>query len=133
MSGRLEEIIDEMPPGMDRAVLRVLEKRNGKAMAIQKAEFHQAVKALGFGTGVSPATLDRQVRMAVASWRKQGVLICSSSGDGGYFLAATRDEFDEFIQREIIDKIVDMSETKDAMIAAAIARWGEGLQMGLGL
>lgn len=133
MKSRLEEILDEMPYGFVERVGTVLEHYQGKEKAASKPALIDSLKRLGFGTGVSPATLERQLRIAIVALRKRGALICSDSGDGGYFVARTRDEYDEFVEREYKGKIQDMQETVDAMNAAARARWGEGLQMGLGL
>lgn len=131
MTGRLEEILSEIPYGFVERVGTVLEHYIGKDKAVSKAQLMDSLKLLGFGNGLSPTTFERQVRIAIVALRKRGALICSSSGDGGYYVARTRDEYDEFVEREYKGKIQDMQETVDAMNAKARDRWGEGIQMGL--
>jgi hypothetical protein len=130
-AGRLDDILAEIPYGFVERVGTVLEGYAGKEHAASKAQLMESLKRLGFGVDLSPATFERQVRLAIVALRKRGALICSSSGDGGYYLAANREEYDEFVEREYKGKIVDMQETVDAMNQAARSRWGEGLQMGL--
>lgn len=131
MRGRVDEIIMEMEPGLVRAVARALEKRVGQEHALQKPDLLKLVRGQGFGGQISAATLERQARMAIVTLRKSGVLVCSRSGEGGYFLAASRAEYEEFIEREYRAKIRDMSETAGAMDRAARAQFGEGVQLGL--
>ena len=133
MSGRLDEILAEIPFGFVERVGTVLEHYVGKERSISKAELMNSLQRLGFGNGTSPATFERQVRIAIVALRKKGAPICSSSGDGGYFVAMNRFEYDEFVEREYKGKIQDMQETVDAMNATARTRWGEGVQMGLGI
>lgn len=131
MAERLDAIIDQMEPGLERAVARIMEKRIGQNKAVQKPELLKLVRSLGFGADLAPSTLERQVRMAIVSLRKTGTLICSSSGDGGYFLAGSKGEYEEFIEREYGSKIRDMAATKAAMDQAARSQFGEGQQLGL--
>ena len=130
-STRIADIIEQMDAGLDRAVLRCLEKREGAVMSIQKLDLMHDLNRMGFGTRLKFSTFERQVRSCVVDLRKRGHLICSSSGDVGYYLAATRTEYDEFVEREYEGRIKDMQETVDAMDASAKARWGTGVQMGL--
>jgi hypothetical protein len=60
----------------------------------------------------------------VAELRKLGHLVCSSSGDGGYYLARDLGEYNEFSQVEYRSKIIDMAETLRAMDQAAGKRFG---------
>ncbi len=131
MAGRLEEILAEIPYGFIERVGTVLEKYVGKEHSVSKPVLMESLQRLGFGNGLSTATFERQVRIAIVALRKKGALICSSSGDGGYFVAKDRVEYDEFVEREYKGKIQDMQETVDAMNAKARERWGEGIQMGL--
>lgn len=134
MSGKvtpIAEIIEQMDAGLDRAVLRCLEKRVGEKMAVQKPDLLFDLNRMGFGTRLQHDTFERQVRTCIVLLRKRGQLICSSSGGGGYYLANDLAEFDEFVEREYRGKIQDMQETVDAMCAAARKRWGTGVQMGM--
>lgn len=123
-STRIGEIIEQMDAGLDRAVLRCLEKREGAILSIQKLDLMHDLNRMGFGTRLKFSTFERQVRTCIVDLRKRGYLICSSSGDTGYYLAATRAEFDDFIQREYMGRIVDMQETVMAMEGEAKRRWG---------
>lgn len=127
----ISDIIDQMEAGLDRAVLRCLEKRVGEAKAVQKPELLFDLNRMGFGSRLSRETFERQVRRAIVELRNQGQLICSNSGGGGYYLAADLAEFDEFIEREYRGRIRDLQATVDVMTRAATDRWGNGVQMGL--
>lgn len=127
----IAEIIEQMDAGLDRAVLSVLQKRVGEKMAIQKADLLFNLNSTGFGSRLSHETFERQVRRCIVELRNAGQLICSSSGGGGYYLAADMNEFDEFIEREYRGRIRELQGTVDVMTKAAVDRWGSGIQMGL--
>lgn len=105
-----EHLIETIPVGTERAVLSVLRFHIGLSNAINKEQLMLALEKTGFKLAD-----ERQVRAAIVSLRKQGVTICSSSTDSGYFLAADGEEFAEFVNREYLKKIRDMSETAQAM------------------
>lgn len=105
-----ERLIKELPTGADRSVLRVLSYHQGQAEAIQKPDLMAECAKLG--TRLSD---ERQIRLVIVRLRKQGIPICSSSGDSGYFLAASMAEYQEFRGREYVKKIQDMRETVAAM------------------
>jgi hypothetical protein len=126
MNHEYDEMIRNMPMGLDRAVLQVLSYRMGRARAIGRAELVDAVRLIGYD---SP---ERMVRHCIRELRREGRLICSAPGeDGGYYLAETLAEFEEFAEAEFRAKIADMSETLAAMKAAARAAFGEGVQLEL--
>ncbi len=127
----IAEIIEEMDAGLDRAILSCLQKRVGAEASILKMDLLANLNMMGFGSRLKHSTFERQVRACITSLRKQGYLICASSGDVGYYFAKDRIEYDKFAQNEYVDRIADMQETVDAMNAAANARWGTGVQMGL--
>jgi hypothetical protein len=121
-----DEQIAEMPTGLDRAMLRVLSFHMGRSHAIGRGELVKALWFEGFKVN------ERQARQAIHDLRRAGHLICSMPGeDGGYYLAESLAEFEEFIDRELHPKAIDMLETEKAMKAAAHARFGEGVQLGL--
>lgn len=119
-----EEEVQALDPGLVRAVLSVLRFHAGKANAISKPNLLADLRRLGFTGGLTYATAERQVRAAIQELRKAGHLVCSSSGDGGYYLAADWAEYEEFAQVEYRSKIIDMSETLRAMDAAAAEKLG---------
>lgn len=77
-------------------------------------------------------TSERAVRLAIHALRRDGCLICSAPGeDGGYYLAATHDEFLDFCNRELHPKAMDLLETERAMKASAKRIWGDAVQLAL--
>jgi hypothetical protein len=128
----MDEIIGQMDPGLKRATLRVLSQHLGSENTIGRDALAANLHMLGFGRELTPATFDRKVRATIAQLRKEGHLICSSSGEGGYYLARTRGEYDEFSSGEYRAKIVDMSETLRAMDVAADRQFGKFIPGGQG-
>jgi len=98
-----------MPHGLDRAILRVLSQHIGKENAVSKPVLLSTLAMNGFQVA------ERQARAAIVDLRKRGHLICSSSGDGGYYLPASAEEYAEFAQVEYRSKIADMADTLRAM------------------
>jgi hypothetical protein len=121
------DAIENLPPGLERAVLRIV--INGtRANPVPRGRIVTDCALVGF------RTTERSVREAIRQLRRQGNLILSMPGDrGGYYMAATLDEYEEFIQFEFGAKIYDMLETKKAMDQAARDQFGEGRQLGLGI
>lgn len=105
-----EKLIAEMPAGAERSVLRVLSYHVGLSAAIQKPDLISECGKMGIHFKD-----ERQARLVVVKLRKRGVPACSSSGDSGYFLAATLEEYREFRGREYLKKIMDMKSTVQAM------------------
>lgn len=127
MSRTYEQELASMPPGLDRAVLRVLNFHRGRERAIGRFPLLAEVKRMGFSE-----TTERQLRLTIHELRRAGHLICSAPGEkGGYYLAATKEEFEAFIEAEYRAKIRDMSETVSAMSKAAADQFGQATQLGL--
>ena len=118
------EILQTMESGLVRATLRALTFHIGKENSIRRDELAFELRRMGFGNLIELPTFDRHMRAAIADLRKDGHLVCSSSGDGGYFLARDRAEYDEFAQVEYRSKIIDMNQTLQAMDQAAAKRFG---------
>jgi len=120
---RYEHLLRSMEPSLDRAILRVLTGYVGKANAIGRDALTLRVGQLGFKSH------ERQVRETIKNLRREGFLICSTPGEnGGYYLAADRIEFEEFIAAEYRAKITDMSVTLAAMTRAADQQFGSVIQ-----
>ena len=111
-----ERLINDMPAGADRTVLRVMSYHQGQDNAIQKLDSMAECAKLR-----ARMSDERQIRLVIVKLRKQGIPICSSSGESGYFLAATLAEYMEFRAREYVKKITDMRETVTAMDGTARA------------
>lgn len=123
-----KHIIEEIPVGLDRALLRALSFHKGKGQAVGRTDLVKLVAAGGFRVH------ERALREMIKTLRRQGHLICSMPGeDGGYYLASDLAEFQEFAVMEFEGKIADMSVTLRAMREAAIREFGDGVQLGLPL
>ena len=119
-----DEMIRNMPAGLDRAILRVLDFHHGKVTAIGGDDLTRQVQSSGFGS-VDQRTVKEQIK----ELRRQGHLICSAPGrEGGYYLATDANELEEFLHVEFEAKISDMAETARAMRKAADERFGQGIQ-----
>ena len=127
MDDTFREMLKNMEPGLERAILRVLEKHMGSGKAIKKNALLRSVGMLGFHPD------ERVLRAAIQVLRDEGHLICAiASADGGYYLAESAQEVDEFFNREFRSKIASMSHTMAAMERTAKERFGDGIQIGLG-
>jgi len=108
------------PPTLAQTLLTVLGGHVGREAAIGRGALVQAIAKQGFRAH------ERQVRECIKLLRRKGHLICAMPGaEGGYYLAQTRDEFQEFDRAEFGAKIADMNETRQAMLKAARVRFGE--------
>lgn len=118
-----KEMIKNMPPGLERAILRILGFHRGRLQAIGGEELTHQLASTGCPTE------QRSVREAIKGLRREGHLICSMPGtEGGYYLANTAAEFEEFAGQEFEAKISDMAETLAAMRKAAREQFGQGVQ-----
>ena len=123
--------IANMPPGLERYTMRVLEGHIGRKAAIARDELLKRVREM---PGCSTAS-DRQIRAAINTLRKSGQAICSAGGeDGGYWLAEDWAELSEYMERELHSRAMDLLEQEKALKASAEQRWGQySKQYGLGL
>jgi hypothetical protein len=122
----LQKMIDSLPPGLDQTILKVLRFHTGKSRAIGGAELVKYLAAVGY-------TIDkRSARAQISQLRKAGALICSAPGtEGGYWIAANSEEYNDFRNQEYLAKIKDMQETLAAMDKAAARIWGNVDQLKL--
>jgi len=110
----------DLPPGIDRAVMRILTERVGQENAIIRGAFVAMVKAYGYNV------TERQVRYCVNQLRKRGVPICSTGGEsGGYWYASDWDELLDYIHRELDSRISDLMEQRRALKDQAEKTWGK--------
>jgi hypothetical protein len=100
MTRTFQDIINEMPVGLERSLGRILSQRVGKDNAIERDELLALVRR---HPGLEK-TQDRQMRLKIQLLREQGIRICHFERrvDGktvfGYYLAATDAEYFEFRQ-----------------------------------
>jgi hypothetical protein len=120
---RFDQLIADIPAGSERAVIRVLTFHFGLKNSIAKELGNDPQKQKRPNLMDECALMgsrfsdERQLRSTIVKLRKAGYPICSSSGDGGYFLPSDLGEYREFRGREYISKIIDMRETVDRMDA----------------
>lgn len=110
----------EYPPGLEKSVYQVLFERTGRGNAISRQALLSLVQA------VYPKTSDRQLRACVNKLRKDGVMICSTGGEeGGYWIPVNWDELDEYIERELHSRAMDLLEQESALRQSAERKWGK--------
>jgi predicted transcriptional regulator len=119
----VKQMIDDLPHGLDRAILLILSNRWGRNQAISRGNLVKAVSQMGFPSN------ERAVRLQISQLRKKGALIGSAPGEnGGYYLVLTAQEFQEFVDTEYLAKIKDMQETLSAMRQSARDVFGDAWQ-----
>lgn len=107
-------------------LLSVLQARKGRAKAVKRDELINILRVRGVGI------TDRHMREMIKQLRRKGHLICSApEEDGGYFMAETYAEFEEFDRVEFSAKIADMSATRSAMVRKAKEVFGDAVQVSL--
>ena len=115
----IARMVEELPAGLDRALLRVLSFHTGRGLAIGRGDLVRELKRHGFDVH------ERAARACINQLRKQGIAICSTGGEeGGYWLAEGWDELLEYLEREIHSRAMDLLEQEGALRRAAEMRWG---------
>lgn len=116
----LEKMVDELPAGLDRAILRILLFHVGRDKAISRGELvHTLWISHGFNVH------ERAMRVAINLLRKEGQPICSTGGEeGGYWYAKDWEELDEFLEREFHSRAMDLLEQEGALRKRAEEVWG---------
>ena len=114
----IRQMIADLPPGLDRAVMGCLRWYIGKDNAISRADLLDQVSQ-------HIPIQDRQLRLAIHELRLSGVMICSSGGvGGGYYIAADWSELQEYLDREVRSRALDLFEQEKALKLAAEKQWG---------
>ena len=123
----LDDILANLPSGLDRALLSVLRYHIGRDNAIPRTDLLEMLKTHGW---TEP---DRTVRAQINLLRKQGHLICSCGGHGGgYYIARDWSELEDYIGQELRPRAMDLLEQEKALKVGAKREWGENsTQMGL--
>jgi len=112
--------LEELPPGLEKAVLSILSRCAGQKRAVGRGRL---VELARLAPGLGQAS-DRQVRKAIENLREQGVLICNLLDGEGYFMADTLEEYQAF-RAQYGSYAFTMLEKIKAMDRAADERWGE--------
>lgn len=115
--------LEGLEPGVERALLRILTFHVGSDQAIVKEKLIADLKKHGF------VVEERVIRALINDLRKRGHLICSKGGaGGGYWLAGSREEMEEFLEREVHSRAMDLLEQEKALRSAMVERWGDAVQ-----
>jgi len=109
----------ELPAGIERAMIRLLDFHVGREKAISRGDLVLVLTASGFRVS------ERVARQVINELRKRGFLICSTGGEGGgYWLAVSWQELNEYIERELHARAMDLLEQEKALRREAERRWG---------
>jgi len=106
-----------LPPDVNLAIMIVLSFHLGRGNLIPSTDLCAALRELGIN--------ERQLHAQIDYLRHSGHLIGSVGGEGGgYYLITTQEELEDFLDSEYRARIDDMQQTMEAMLKAAIQRWG---------
>lgn len=119
----VQDMIRELPEGIYRALLDALANHVGREKSISRRELVMRLSPL-LREKYKPSRFDRSVRLAINQLRKQGYPICSTGGpNGGYFIAANREELEEYLQLEIHARAMDLLQQEQSMRAGSARLW----------
>ena len=123
----LDDILANLPSGLDRALLSIFRYHQGRDNAVPRADLLAQLKMMGWQTS------DRVMRAQINLLRKDGHLICSAGGrGGGYYVARNWSELEDFIGQELHPRAMDLLEQEKALKVGAKREWGENsTQLGL--
>lgn len=120
----VRSMIAELPAGLDRIILSVLSAHVGRDNIISRRRLIVNLAHDLVVLGVRPSRQDRTVRLAINQLRKRGYPICSTGGiKGGYFLAATRQELEDYLAVEIHARAMDLLEQERLMRSYSDRIW----------
>jgi len=118
----LKKLIDNMPVGLEREILRILDFHRGHQNVISRKTLIKNLDSIGFKVD------DRKVRACINKLRKSekpGSWICSTGGiEGGYWMAESQEELEEYIRQEQESRLKDFAKQTKAMRVAAEKYWG---------
>jgi hypothetical protein len=110
---------DDLPPGLGRTVLKILGFHVGKDRAISRGALVDNVSRMGLHMH------ERAVRACINEMRKNGTLICSTGGEeGGYWIPKDWNELEDYIERELHSRAMDLLEQEKALRKEGEKRWG---------
>jgi len=110
MSNIVDSYLDHLPAGLDRFLIRLMGFHIGEANAISRSDLLREINNSCFNIS------DRSLRVLINSLRKSGHAICSKGGiQGGYYLASSYEELEDFIQRELHSRAMDLLEQEKSL------------------
>lgn len=126
----IDEEIANLPPGLERALLRILSERVGRENAIDRWELVNLLEDLGVLPREAGKNLnDRRMRACISQIDLEKKAIICNLGDG-YFMASGWKEFRQVTATEkkravsVLEKLRAMEETAERL-------WGEAQQLEL--
>lgn len=113
--------------GVEREILRILDGHRGRISALLGAKLFNQLLLAGF-----EIKDERKMRDVIHGLRRLGYLICAAPGEkGGYYMATSLIEADEFCDRELHPKGMDILETESVFRRSARQQYGEATQINM--
>lgn len=114
----LKKMMESLPEGLDKQILKILSFRVGREKAISRAEMVRLLARHGYKVD------EREMRAAINLLRKNEVLICSTGGkNGGYWIGESYEDVIDFCEKEITPRINDLAKTRSSLLDAARKKW----------
>jgi hypothetical protein len=127
VSDRYDVIRADMPPGLKRRVLHILSGHKGSDNRIARINLVKQAFNI-FSNDEVTETQDRQVRDAIAELRRARHMICSDSGEGGYFIAGNYEEVLR-IAAEMDSRAMDLLEKSRILKREALEYYGSQMKL----
>lgn len=128
-----KQVLSEMSPGFEKAVLREIQWHKGKDHAISQDDLLSAISTDDKqGTFFGKKVNKRQLRITINELRKMGWMIASSSGSGGsygYYVPVTYDEYQEYKKFQM-SYALDIIETFRVLDVKAREMYSDEINMG---
>jgi biotin operon repressor len=122
------QLLNSMPTGIKRDIIATLLLHIGEENAISGSELVSKLRPY-----YRQKNLHRMIRLEIQNLRNSGFAVASNASgkNPGYFLPQNRQEFDQFLDREITSRIHSLSVTKNRLISTADRIYGQAYQEGL--
>lgn len=121
----VQQMLKELPEEIDRIILEALSAHVGRDKALSRKRLVARLSPTLLQRGIcATSRMDRSIRLAINRLRKNGYPICSTGGvRGGYFIAATPAELNDYLSAEVHSRAMDLLEQERAMRAGANRLW----------
>jgi hypothetical protein len=116
----LDQMINELPHGVERCLLRVLSFHVGREKSIGRFELLKQLKSHGFSIN------ERVMRELIHNLNIRDQLIGSTGGKGGgYWICESWDDFLEYDTAETMSRLSSLAHKHNAMMRTAEKRFGK--------
>jgi len=122
-----EKILSTTPDDLEKGLVEILSHHKGEKNRISRRQLITTVGNILYTSHVkvpSVSTLDRQIRRAIEELQECNFPICSDSGSGGYWLAATYAEREAYIA-EIESRANKLIEKARKLRSASTTIWNQ--------